>query len=248
MTVAAKPRLAAAAAAALLVVGAAVGGVLFRDRSGEYPQRPAGERPRLLLLTSLPILFPEDFNLERSGSPALSSLETRYSVAPVSIADSRSLDGKRLLMMAQPQAQPAEALVDLDQWVRKGGRVLLLADPLLEWPSRRPLGDLLRPPVEFADTGLLGHWGLRLDAPESPGRAKVAVDGRTVTARSPGSLVATGANCQVTARGLIARCTIGKGRATVIADADLLNAAEIDGVEGSPNLALVLGELDRLEQ
>ena len=34
--------------------------------------------------------------------------------------------------MAQPLAQTAENLVTLDTWVRRGGRVLLLADPLLE--------------------------------------------------------------------------------------------------------------------
>ena len=62
--------------------------------------------------------------------------------------------------MAQPLAQPAEDLVALDDWVRGGGRVLLLADPMLEWPSKRPLGDPLRPPPMFMDTGLLAHWGL----------------------------------------------------------------------------------------
>ena len=58
-------------------------------------------------------------------------------------------------------------LVELDQWVRGGGRLLLLADPMLEWPSERPLGDRLRPPPAFADTGLLAHWGLRLERPDS---------------------------------------------------------------------------------
>ena len=72
--------------------------------------------------------------------------------------------------MAQPRAQPAEDLVALDNWVRGGGRVLLLADPMLEWPSERPLGDPFRPPPTFADTGLLAHWGLKLDAPDEPGR------------------------------------------------------------------------------
>ena len=94
-----------------------------------------------------------------------------------------------LLLMAHPRAQPAEALVDLDHWVRGGGRLLLLADPMLEWPSERPLGDPLRPPPAFADTGLLKHWGLRLDAPDErgPGSAHARrTDDLTV---SPGSLV-----------------------------------------------------------
>ena len=61
--------------------------------------------------------------------------------------------------MAHPLAQTAENLVALDQWVRGGGRVLLLADPMLEWPSERPLGDPLRPPPMFMDTGLLAPLG-----------------------------------------------------------------------------------------
>ena len=56
-------------------------------------------------------------------------LETRYAVMPIATTDARSLKQARLLLMAHPLAQPAENLVDLDQWVRDGGRVLLLADP-----------------------------------------------------------------------------------------------------------------------
>ena len=54
--------------------------------------------------------------------------------------------------MVQPQAQPAAVLVELDQWVRGGGHVLLLADPALEWPSERPFGDPLRPPLAYPET------------------------------------------------------------------------------------------------
>ena len=87
---------------------------------------------------------------------------------PISVTDGAELAKGRLLLMAQPQAQTPENLVTLDSWVRAGGKALLLADPMLEWPSERPLGDPLRPPPMFADTGLLGHWGLRLDAPDDP--------------------------------------------------------------------------------
>jgi ABC-type uncharacterized transport system involved in gliding motility auxiliary subunit len=88
---------------------------------------------------------------------------------PISVPTPRAWQRARLLLMAHPLAQPAEALVALDAWVRGGGRLLLLADPMLEWPSERPLGDPLRPPPMFADTGLLKHWGLRLDAPDERG-------------------------------------------------------------------------------
>ena len=129
-----------------------------------------------------------------------------------------------------------EDLVALDRWVRDGGRLLLLADPMLEWPSKRPLGDPLRPPPMFADTGLLAHWGLRLDAPEEPGKATREFGARTVETMSPGTLYG---RCAIGRDGFVAHCRIGKGKATVVADADLLGA-EI-------NLDRLIEELATLE-
>lgn len=238
----------AAGVGALVAVAAAAAGFALKERSSEFPQRAAAERPELLLLTSLPIAFPEGFTLEGSQSPALAALRERYQVIPISIADQGSLAGHRLLVMAQPNAQPAEYLVELDQWVRNGGRVLLLADPALEWPSERPLGDPLRPPVAFADTGLLAHWGLRLDAPDKPGSATFTIDGRTAHALSPGTLVATGRNCEVSGGGFLARCRIGRGQAIVVADADFVDVERRREPARSGNLDVLLGELARLEQ
>jgi len=237
----------AAAVGALLIAAAAATGFAIREDARPPGPRPAAERPELLLLTSLPIVFPDEvLSLDFPASPALKALQERYRVRPISLADKASLGGSRLLMMAQPRAQPAEVLVELDSWVRSGGRVLLLADPMLEWPSGRPLGDVLRPPLAFADTGLLGHWGLRLDSPERPGNATYAVGGTSVVARSPGTLFATGKQCRVDQGGLVARCRIGTGEATVIADADLIDPALSEG--GQANLAAVLSELERLER
>ncbi len=148
------------------------GGAGRRSRLGQ-----PSERPVLLLLTSLPLSFGEDFSLQEIGSPALRALETRYRVVPISVTDPSELRLGGLLLMAQPFAQPAEDLVALDQWVRRGGRVLLLADPILEWPSKRPLGDPLRPPAMFMDTGLLAHWGLRIDPPDERGPRKEELGG-----------------------------------------------------------------------
>jgi hypothetical protein len=145
--------------------------------------------------------------------------------------------------MAQPLAQAPENLVALDDWVRGGGRVLLLADPMLEWPSRRPLGDLLRPPPLFMDTGLLAHWGLRLDAPDRRGPATRTLRGYALLTMSPGSL--TGA-CKISGDRLVARCRVGKGRATVVADADLLNTQALGG-GARHNLDGVMEELAALE-
>jgi hypothetical protein len=230
------PRRAVILLAAALIAAAAVAFAVQTHRHAAIASRPEAQRPPLLLLTSLPLLFGEQFSLEGGSSPAFKALETRYRVVPISVTDENDLAKGWLLLMAHPLAQPAEDLVALDEWVRRGGRVLLLADPLLEWPSSRPLGDPLRPPPMFMDTGLLAHWGLRLDAPERRGPQPRKLGGYDVLAVSPGRL---SGSCEISPDAIAAYCTIGKGRATVVADADFLNS------EG--NFDGLLAELARLE-
>jgi len=143
-------------------------------------------------------------------------------------------------MMAQPRAQAPEDLVALDEWVRGGGRLLLFADPMLEWPSGKPLGDLTRPPAMFADTGLLGHWGLRLDAPDRRGPVIGEIGGKSFATLSSGTL---NGGCAIEEAGLLARCAIGKGKAVIVADADLLNLTDQPPANGEA----VLGLLESLE-
>ncbi|MFL6737201.1 MAG: hypothetical protein ACJ8F4_09130 [Sphingomonas sp.] len=212
-------------------------------RPARLPVRQGKDRPALLILTSLPLVFGEDFSVERTGSPALRALQARYSVVSISVTDPAELARGRLLLMAQPLAQPAEDLVALDAWVRRGGRLLLFADPLLEWPSRRPLGDALRPPLMFMDTGLLAHWGLRLDGPDEHGEQSRELAGLKILTVSPGRLSGT---CRVSSDRLVAHCSIGEGRVTVVADADLLDAGRL-GPGAKNNLDGLLGELALLE-
>ncbi|MEP6983617.1 MAG: hypothetical protein ABI853_08230, partial [Sphingomicrobium sp.] len=230
----------------ILCVLALVGGALAFAASRREPprSRPPEQRPALMLLTSLPLLIGEEFSLKGGGSPALERLETRYRVVPISLSSASELSKGRLLLMAQPPAQAPENLVALDDWVRSGGRVLLLADPMLEWPSKRPLGDPLRPPPMFADTGLLAHWGLRLDAPDERGPVRRKLAGYNVLAVSPGTL---SGRCKIGEDGLVADCRLGKGRAVVVADADFIGTDGLGG-DASDNLDGLLAELARLEQ
>ena len=207
------------------------------------PARPPAQRPTLLLLTSLPLVFGEGFSLHETGSPALKALQSRYRVVPISVADPAELAKGRLLLMAHALAQPAEDLVALDRWVRRGGRVLLLADPMLEWPSKRPLGDLLRPPPMFMDTGLLAHWGVRLDPPDKRGPKGMQLAGFKVLTVSPGELFG---RCSISSDRLVADCAVGRGRAIIVADADFLDVADL-GRGGGHNLDGLLGELAILE-
>ena len=227
---------------AAALIGAAALALVMRPQGPAA--RPAGERPTLLLLTSLPLVFGEGFSLEGGGSPALEALEKRYRVVPISVTDAAALSKSRLLLMAHPLAQPAEDLVAMDRWVRGGGRVLLLADPMLEWPSSRPLGDPLRPPPMFTDTGLLAHWGLRLDAPDERGPKALKLGGYEVLTASPGLLFG---KCDISDDRLVARCRLGKGRATIVADADVLDVEHLDGPT-LHNLDAVLAELANLER
>ena len=211
----------------VLIIGVAAVAMTMRERSdAPAAERGGAERPALLLLTSLPLVFGEDFALDAGGSPALTALEKDFRVIPISVTSKTDLAKGRLLLLAHPLAQTSENLVALDRWVREGGKVLLLADPLLEWPSERPLGDPFRPPPMFADTGLLGHWGLRLDAPDERGPQMRKLGGKDVMTASPGLL---NGSCEISPDRLVARCRIGKGAATIVADADLLDVEHLDG-------------------
>jgi hypothetical protein len=228
-------------ALAVLVLVLAIGALVFAQVRGSA--RDTNQRPGLMLLTSLPLMFGEEFSIERNGSPALAALQRHYRVVPISVTSPQQLGRGRILLMAQPRAQRPEDLVALDDWVRSGGYVVLLADPMLEWPSDRPLGDRLRPPPMFADTGLLAHWGLRLDAPEARGVRPAMIAGFRVTTISPGQLYG---RCEISRDRISARCRVGKGFASVIADADLLDAASI-GAAASSNFDALVAEISAFE-
>ena len=193
------------------------------------PARSAPSRD-LELLTSLPLALGEGFTLDAPNHPLMQQLERTYAVRLVDGPEQLRAGG--LLLAVQPQALTAERLVALDRWVRRGGRLLLLADPRFVWDSSRPLGDKFRPPFAYQDTGLLRHWGLTL-APGEDGPTLRRLGGMDVVTGSPGTLQAvTGSRCKVESAGLAARCAIGLGRVVVIADADLVQVGvpgELDG-------------------
>jgi hypothetical protein len=195
-----------------------------------------------LLLTSLPIVFGEGFSLDDAGSPLLEALQRQYDVRPIATSSAAELEAGRLLLMAHPLAQPAEDLVALDEWVRGGGRVLLLADPMLEWPDSRPLGDSTRPPPMFMDTGLLMHWGLQLSVPSGRSERDRTLAGQPIVAQSPGEL---SGNCPVDRRRLTATCAIGLGKVIVVADADFIDWRR--GRSGKLGERAVLAALKQLE-
>ncbi|MEO7760106.1 MAG: DUF4350 domain-containing protein [Sphingomicrobium sp.] len=199
-------------------------------------------KPELYLLTSLPLLFDEDFAPGPAKGAAATWLREHYRVKAIDLPS--QLPPGTTLLAAQPRAIPAEELVALDSWVRAGGKMLLLADPMLEWPSKRPLGDRLRPPLAYADTGLLAHWGLRLDAPDRRGARQGAFGNFSIAYLSPGTLVQVGGDCDLSSDGSVAGCRLGRGHVTIVADADLLNVEASS--DSSNNLPAVGAELLKL--
>lgn len=205
---------------------------------------PAGAaKPELALLTSLPIAFGESFGFDQGRNPLLGELENSFTVTPVDGPEQLRAQG--LLLAVQPQAMTAERLVALDKWVRDGGRLVLMADPVLRFESERPLGDRFRPPLRYPDTGLLAHWGLMLDDAADEQAKAVEIDlgrGIRVNAAGLGSFTRAGGSCTLSQTRAVARCRIGKGYATLVADADIAMAPE----EEQRTVVLeLLGELTR---
>jgi hypothetical protein len=140
----------------------------------------------------------------------------------VDVLDTATLARGRLLFLAQPKRLAPSELVAVDGWIRKGGRALILTDPVLTWPSELPLGDIRRPPEAGLLAPLLGHWRLALDPPGRTGEVVADWNGRRVALDSPGRLRSSGPECIVDKGGWTALCRLGRGTVRIVADADLM--------------------------
>lgn len=210
-------------------------------------------RPRLGLMTSLPIYWPDssDFGaaLSDEAQPhwAKAQLEESYRLlpldtlaAPDSAAPSAEFKALDRLLLAQPAPLPPADFAALDQWVRTGGRLLLFADPVLTQDSEFALGDPRRPQVIAMLGPILQRWGLRLAVGDA--RTQVVWRGHTLPLQDPGVLMVRGsefAECRVQAGGLIADCAVGQGRALVVADAAMLDGTQKMAGADKALLALV---------
>ena len=188
------------------------------------------------LFTTLPILWAESEELRgllASDAPmhwALAALRRHGAVRALDtfLADDSAppLAGVGLLIMAQPRALAPQENVALDGWVRAGGRLLLLADPLLTEESTYAFGDRRRPQDVVLLSPILAHWGLRLtfDDEQPAGERVVALLGGKLPVNLPGQLTRTrsGRGCALLAGGIAASCRIGRGKVLIIADAALL--------------------------
>ncbi len=181
------------------------------------PARPVSirpDRPPLAVITALPLFWEEGgAGLAMPvGAPIVTLLRARFAVKPLDDPRALAGSGARWLLLAQPRAMPPEALVAIDTWVRDGGTALILADPLLRWPSALPMGDRRRAPTVSQLGPLLAHWGLEGARAEDGEVRHFTPDNRLITLSGFGL-----------ADPLLSAVTIGKGRALLLRDADLID-------------------------
>lgn len=183
------------------------------------------------LSTSLPLVWSEagdirgQFAADAPVHWARAELERRGHVVLLdTLAGSAGLplptDG--LLVLAQPRPLSPDENVALDTWVRKGGRLLLFADPMLTAESDYAIGDPRRPEAIAMLSPILRHWGLdaEFDEAQPRGERLAQAFGVTVPVDLAGRFgLLPGASCRLDTQGFAADCRIGEGRAIVLADA-----------------------------
>ncbi len=153
-------------------------------------------------------------------------LEESYQLAPLDFLTTEALESHRNLLMAQPRALAASENVALDGWVRGGGRLLLLADPMMTGASRFALGDRRRPQDVALLSPILAHWGMELffDEEQAAGPRVIDAASHAIPVDLAGELaLAENGACELFGEELVAHCRIGEGEALVIADAAMLD-------------------------
>ena len=197
---------------------------------------PRAGRPVLAYMSSIALAtgegdIAEVVGGEATADPLYTRLAGQYDMQPID--DLRRLEAMApdALLLIQPRALGPQENVALDKWVRGGGRMVMLTDPMLSRESRYPKGDNRAPLYTSLASPLLSHWGLELTLPMEEAEPIVTrtVADYQVDSSTPGAFVykdpaaETTAPCRVKADGFLAQCDFGGGRAVLIADADFID-------------------------
>jgi ABC-type uncharacterized transport system len=201
------------------------------------------ERPPLHIMTGLPLFWGEGgvgAALGGARSPLLTALDADYHIVALDQLEGDVLSRVSMLLLIQPPSLSPHDLVALDDWVRGGGHVVILADPDLIWPSKLPHGDRRRAPLTSLLDPLFAHWGIKLEGALTgqPVLGAGTLHGKGVRVVSPGHWSATGPDCLIGDAGLTADCALGHGHAVLVADADLADP-RLWTESGQDNLAAI---------
>ncbi len=218
-----------AAAAAVIVAAVAV---WFIVAQGTAKRELTG------LFTSLPIIWSEAASvgavLQSGEGPhwARATIAGGGQVVALDFLDAKALAPLREIVIAQPRPLAPIENVALDNWVRGGGRVLLIADPALTEGSIFPLGDPRRPQAVALMSPILARWGLELqfDDRQPAGAHVVDALGGPVVVDLPGRFqTLPGSACRAQDAGLVVNCHVGKGSIVAFADAAFLRRGDASG-------------------
>ena len=218
-----------------LIVGVAIlllgfgGFQLFSDTIDRKKVKPA-----LAVISSLPLLWPEGdltgaLANDSAALPVKQRLERNFEIIPIDNLDHLESRKLRVALLAQPRSFAPAELVALENWIKAGGRALILADPAVQWESSYPTGDPRRPLFTTMLSPLFAHWGVVLTFPmeQLEGQRDVNVQGRQLQLAAYGAWQLSGtsdvAECSISAGQILAECEIGKGRVLLLADADMLS-------------------------
>ena len=202
---------------------------------------PPEKGPRLGLMTSLPLYWPlgADMQAIASGRAPLpwqrTVMERNFALKPLDTLspmpglspdapETDPLAGLDRLAIIQPRGLSPADNVALDTWVRKGGRLLLVLDPMLTGEYDLPLGDPRRPVDAALIPPVVARWGLAIsyDDTQSAKPVDSAIGDKHLPLILAGDVTISNpaaAQCELDAGGSAARCRVGKGQVTLIADA-----------------------------
>lgn len=221
------------------------------------------ERPQLGLMTSLPLYWPEGADLQTlaSGEAPLPwqrrVMEARFALVPLDTLapipalspgepEVDPLAGLQRLAVIQPRGLSPADNVALDNWVRGGGRLLLVLDPVLTGKYKAALGDPRRPVDTALILPVVERWGLDIgfaihETEEGYSRVIRLPGGAELPLAYSGMIeIADGVAARCTSPDpAIVTCRIGRGQVTLIADAALFEHSELAG-EGGERLLAVL--------
>jgi len=229
-----------------LLLGAVLGACGAQSASDDRDR--AEPRPKLGLMTSLPIYWPLGVELDEFASGEAEMpwqrevLESRFELVPLdTLSPVADLDPEAApvdpladlerLAVIQPRALTPSDNVALDKWVTGGGQLLLVLDPVLAGHYPLPLGDP-RNPVEAALVPpVVERWGLDLQFDEE----QLAMREVTI-AETKIPLVLTGSlrkitggpgDCRIMGDGVLAKCSLGEGLVTLLADAEVFKGIHL---------------------
>ncbi|MEL7445114.1 MAG: hypothetical protein AAGK02_04790 [Pseudomonadota bacterium] len=202
------------------------------------------ERPKLGLMTSLPLYWPLGAGVSDIAGGELEkpwqrrALEERYQLVPLDTLtpipalspddpETDPLAGLDRVAIIQPRGLSPADNVALDNWVRAGGQLLIALDPMLTGEYELPIGDPRRPIDTALIPPVVERWGLAVsynpeqgsevtyaELPGGPLPLVQAGEGKVV------AVVGEENSCITHESKSLARCdAIGEGTVTAVYDA-----------------------------